>query len=118
MPGRRRREARQRTIFSLGVPMSDPPVPSPLPPPVVPGPDAAAPVNSGSGASAAESSPATDFNIGEEYGTAKKSLPPIWIVGICVAVVAIIAAIYALTNRAHPLSSGTIDDVVTLDVPG
>lgn len=96
--------------------MSDPAVPPPPPPPTVPGPDVSAPADSNSRATGA--GPDRDFNIGEEYGTAKKSLPPIWIVGICVGVVVIIAAIYALTNRAHPLSSGTIDDVVTVEVPG
>ena len=60
----------------------------------------------------------TDFNIGEEYGTARKNLPPARIVAICVAVVAAIAAIYSLTHRAHPLSSGSIDDVVTAQMPG
>jgi hypothetical protein len=59
-----------------------------------------------------------DFNIGEEYGTARKSLPPAGIVAICVAVVAAIAGIYALTHRAHALSSGSIDDVVSVPIPG
>jgi hypothetical protein len=60
----------------------------------------------------------TNFNIGEEYGTARKSLPPAGIVAICVVVVVAIAAIYALTHRAHPLSSGSIDDVVAVAMPG
>jgi hypothetical protein len=60
----------------------------------------------------------TDFEIGEEYGTARKSLPPAGIVAICVAVVAAIAAGYALTHRAHALSTGSIDDVVSVVIPG
>jgi hypothetical protein len=69
---------------------------------------------------ASESGPAdqTDFNIGEEYGTARKSLPPAGIVAICLAVVVAIAAAYALTHRAHPLSSGSIGDIVSVTVPG
>jgi len=69
---------------------------------------------------ASESGPAeqTDFNIGEEYGTARKSLPPAGIVAICLAVVVAIAAVYALTHRAHPLSSGSIGDIVSVTVPG
>src|SRR5258708_25144696 len=76
--------------------------PSPTPPPPAP-----------------ESSPdrQTDFDIGEEYGTARKSLPPAGIVAICIAVVVTIAAVYALTHRAHPLSSGSIDDIVSVPVP-
>src|SRR6266700_3188660 len=62
--------------------------------------------------------PQTDFNIGEEYGTARKSLPPAGIVAICLAVVVAIAAAYALTHRAHPLSSGSIGDIVSVTVPG
>jgi len=60
----------------------------------------------------------TQFDIAEEYGTARKNLPPAGIVAICVGVVAIIVGIYALTHRAHALSSGTIDDVVVVPVPG
>jgi hypothetical protein len=61
---------------------------------------------------------ASDFNIGEEYGTARKNLPPAGIVAICVAVVVIIAGVYSLSHRAHPLSSGTVDDVVAVPIPG
>ena len=60
----------------------------------------------------------SDFNIAEEYGTARKSLPPAGIVAICLAIVIAIAAAYALSHRAHPLSTGSIDDVAAADVPG
>src|SRR6266498_4787893 len=60
----------------------------------------------------------TDFNIGEEYGTARKSLPPVGIVAICLTVVVAIATFYALTHRAHPQSSGSIDDVAAVAMPG
>jgi len=60
----------------------------------------------------------TNFNIGEEYGTARKSLPPAGIVAICLVIVVAIAATYALTHRAHPLSSGSIDEVTAVDVRG
>jgi hypothetical protein len=58
-----------------------------------------------------------DFNIGEEYGTARKNMPPIRIVAIALAIVIAIVAAYALTHRAHPLSSGSIDDVVATQLP-
>ena len=60
----------------------------------------------------------TEFDIGEEYGTARKSLPPAGIVAICVAIVVAIAAGYALTHRAHTTSGGSIDDVVSVPMPG
>jgi hypothetical protein len=84
--------------------MSDTPV---TPPPPAPEP----------GPAADNSAPSTPFSIGEEYGTARKSLPPAGIVAICLVVVVAIAAIYALTHRAHALSSGSIDDVVAFPIP-
>jgi hypothetical protein len=60
----------------------------------------------------------TKFDIGEEYGTARKNLPPAGILAICIAVVAVIVLAYALTHRAHALSTGTIDDVVAVPVSG
>jgi hypothetical protein len=60
----------------------------------------------------------TDFDISEEYGTARKNLPPTRILLICVAAVAVIAAVYSLTHRAHALSSGSIDEVVAVPMPG
>jgi hypothetical protein len=60
----------------------------------------------------------TDFNIGEEYGTARKSLPPAGIVAICLVVVVVIATLWALTHRAHAQATGSIDDVVSVPMPG
>jgi hypothetical protein len=75
-----------------------------------------------SGETPASNTPAppqkNDFDISEEYGTARKNLPPVRILGICIAVVAILALIYALTHRAHPLSTGSIDDVLAVPIPG
>jgi hypothetical protein len=59
-----------------------------------------------------------DFNIAEEYGTARKSLPPARIVLICLSVVVAIATIYAVTHRARPQSSGSIDEVAAVAMPG
>src|SRR6185312_9827235 len=61
--------------------------------------------------------PQADFDIGEEYGTARKNLPPVWIVAICVAFIVIGVGIYAATHRAHPLSTGSFDDVVAAAMP-
>ncbi len=51
-------------------------------------------------------------------GPLARIFPPAGIVAICVAVVVIIAGIYSLSHRAHPLSSGTVDDVVAVPIPG
>lgn len=60
----------------------------------------------------------TKFDIGEEYGTARKNLPPAGILAICIAVVLVIVAAYSFTHRAHALSSGSMDDVTAVAMPG
>ena len=78
---------------------------SPTPPPPPPPPEAS-------------SSQQTAFDMGEEYGTARKSLPPAGIVAICIAVLVAVVAWYALTHRAHANSTGSISDIVSIALPG
>ena len=47
----------------------------------------------------------------EEFGTAKRNLPPAAPVGIAIVIVAIVVAIIAYTQRAKPAAAGTIDGV-------
>jgi hypothetical protein len=61
--------------------------------------------------------PPTPFDIGEEFGTAKKNLPPIKIVVIGVAAIAIVAFIASLSQRPHSSTSGSIDDIVSVEIP-
>jgi hypothetical protein len=68
-------------------------------------------------ASASPPQPRTQFHIGEEFGTAKKNLPPVKIVAIGVGVVAVVAIILALVQRPHSATAGSIDDVVSVEVP-
>lgn len=58
------------------------------------------------------------FHIGEEFGTAKKNLPSLKIVGITVAVIAVIAAVYTFVQRPQSTTTGSIDDLVSVEVPG
>jgi hypothetical protein len=58
------------------------------------------------------------INIGEEYGTAKKNLPPAKIVLIAVAGVVVIVLIASFLKRAKPQASGTLDNVVSVEIPG
>lgn len=62
--------------------------------------------------------PATEFRIGEEFGTAKRSLPPAGIVVICIAAIALILGIYAFIQRAKPQGGGSIDAVTVAEVAG
>ena len=62
--------------------------------------------------------PITEFHIGEEFGTAKRSLPPAGIVLICLAIVAVIVGIFAFKGRPKPQGAGSIDFVASAEVPG
>jgi len=67
----------------------------------------------------AEKSPAgPTINIGEEYGTAKKNLPPAKVVLIAVAGVLVVVLIASFFKRAKPQGSGSLDNVVAVEVPG
>jgi hypothetical protein len=57
------------------------------------------------------------INIGEEFGTAKKNLPPAKIVLIAVAAVLVVVAIASFVKRAKPQASGTLDNVAAVDIP-
>jgi hypothetical protein len=83
--------------------MPDPIQPTPAPPPANPVP--------------AKSTGPT-INIGEEFGTAKKNLPPAKIVLICVVAVAIIILIASFLKRAQPQAKGSLDNIAAADVPG
>lgn len=58
------------------------------------------------------------INIGEEFGTAKRNLPPAGIVVIAVVAVAIVVAVAAFVKRAKPQGSGSLDNVVAVEIPG
>lgn len=83
-------------------------------PPAAPEPStpAAAPASEGVNVSRRES-----FDISEEYGTAKKNLPPGKIVVICLAVLIVVVAIFAFTQRSKPAGTGYISDVEAVEVP-
>jgi hypothetical protein len=61
--------------------------------------------------------PVTNFRIGEEFGTAKRSLPPAGIVAICIVAIAAILGIFAFVQRAKPQGAGSIDVITAAEVP-
>src|ERR1700680_3926687 len=80
---------------------------TPAPPPQPPAPEAAPP-----------SVPAgPTINIGEEYGTAKKNLPPAKIVLIAIAAVVVVVLIASFLKRATPQASGSLDNVAAVQIP-
>lgn len=74
------------------------------------------------GATNAASAPPTvpagpTINIGEEFGTAKKNLPPVKIVLIAVGAVLVVVAIASFMKRARPQASGTLDNIAAVEIP-
>jgi hypothetical protein len=58
------------------------------------------------------------INIGEEYGTAKKNLPPARILLIAIAAVVVVVLIASFVKRAKPQASGSLDNVAAVEIPG
>ncbi len=57
------------------------------------------------------------INIGEEFGTAKRNLPPAKIVLIAIAAVLVVVAIASFVKRAKPQGAGSLDTVTAVEVP-
>ena len=58
------------------------------------------------------------INIGEEFGTAKRNLPPAKIVLIAIGIVLVVVAIASVVKRAKPQGAGSLDKVVESQIPG
>ncbi len=58
------------------------------------------------------------INIGDEFGTAKRNLPPVRILLMATAGILIIVAIAAFFQRAKPQGAGSLDNVTAVDLPG
>jgi hypothetical protein len=78
---------------------------TPVPPP--PAPAAATPAPAG-----------PTIHIGEEFGTAKRNLPPAKIVLITIGAVLLVVLITSFLKRAKPQASGSLDNVAAVDIPG
>jgi hypothetical protein len=65
----------------------------------------------------AETADQSTINIADEFGTAKRNLPPARIVGIGLVLVLIVGAIVIFT-QSRPTSHGSIDDVTTVEITG
>ena len=57
------------------------------------------------------------FDIGEEFGTAKRNLPPAKIVTIVLGVAAVVVAVFAFVQRAKPQGGGSIDNISAVEIP-
>jgi hypothetical protein len=76
----------------------------------------------GANPSAASSTPAPKrgptIRIGDEFGTAKRNLPPIKMLLSALAGVLVIAGIVAFFQRAKPQGAGSLDNVSAVQIPG
>jgi hypothetical protein len=62
------------------------------------------------------SSPGSDFNIGEEFGTAKRNLPPPKVLAIALVLVLVVALIVIFAS-SRPNGFGSIEDVNAVEIP-
>jgi hypothetical protein len=58
------------------------------------------------------------IRIGDEFGTAKRNLPPVKILLFTLAGILIVAGIIAFSQRAKPQGSGSIDNIAAVQIPG
>jgi hypothetical protein len=61
--------------------------------------------------------PGPGINIGEEFGTAKRNLPPAKIVAIVLGIAAVLLGIFAFVTRAKPQGNGSIDNIAVAEIP-
>lgn len=86
---------------------------TPVPPPTPPADQAAPPVQATPAAPAGPT-----IHIGEEFGTAKKNLPPAKILLIAIGALLVVVLLASFLKRAKPQASGTLDTVTAVEIPG
>lgn len=58
------------------------------------------------------------INIADEFGTAKRNLPPVKPLLLTTAGILIIVGVVAFFQRAKPQGSGSLDNVIAVELPG
>ena len=61
--------------------------------------------------------PGPGINIAEEFGTAKRNLPPAKIVAIVLGVAAVLLGIFAFVTRAKPQGERSVDNIAAVEIP-
>jgi hypothetical protein len=57
------------------------------------------------------------IHIGDEFGTAKRNLPPVKVLLIALAGVLVIAGVISFLQRAKPQAAGSLDSVTAVQIP-
>jgi len=85
-----------------------------------PEPPASSVPNAASGPSTPSTGAASGatINIGDEFGTAKRNLPPAKIVLLAIAAVLMVVGIVSFLHRARPQASGSLDNVAAAEISG
>jgi hypothetical protein len=89
--------------------MTEPPTPTPAPP---------SPSQPNQNQQTQPAAKGPTINIGEEFGTAKKNLPPVKIVLIAVGAVLVVVLIASFVKRAQPQGKGSLDNIAAEEIPG
>jgi hypothetical protein len=89
--------------------------PNPVPPPPPPVPGSTAPAAATSATPAVPAGPT--INIGDEFGTAKRNLPPARIVLITIGAVLVVVLVTSFFKRAKPQGAGSLDNVAAAEIP-
>jgi hypothetical protein len=88
----------------------------------VPTPPPAAPSSTASGSATPSAAPPAvpagpTINIGDEFGTAKRNLPPARIVLITIGAVLVVVLVTSFFKRAKPQGAGSLDNVAAAEIP-
>jgi hypothetical protein len=57
------------------------------------------------------------INIGDEFGTAKRNLPPVKVLLLALAGVLVVAGVVAFLQRAKPQAAGSLDKIAAVEIP-
>jgi hypothetical protein len=82
-----------------------------------PAPTPDAPQNTPAGTSSPSQRGPT-INIADEFGTAKRNLPPVRILLLATAGILIVVGIASFFQRAKPQGAGSLDNIIAVDLPG
>jgi hypothetical protein len=58
------------------------------------------------------------INIGDEFGTAKRNLPPVKVLILATVGILIVVGIYSFLQRAKPQGAGSLDNIAAVELPG
>src|SRR5258707_7043297 len=89
-------------------------MPEDIPPKSSPNPE---PITEPEAAPIIDLGPGPGINIAEEFGTAKRNLPPARIVAIVLGIAAVLLGIFAFVDRAKPQGNGSVDNIAVAEVP-